>query len=282
LRELRDPAARGALLRALADPAAAVRRTALEALMHLPQDVETAAGCVSRLADVDPSVRATAIAAVAELDPRAADALRPVLQDPHPSVRAAAASAARALDAESVAVLLRDPEAEVRVAALEALSCDPQRDQTPLLLEALAASNWHVRRAAVDALGATGDTSVTRNLVDALVDPHSLVRGRALLALERLVGDGLDELLATALADTRAQVRRALVEILGRRGCVAQVVELSADPDPAVRLTVLHALEDASGDDAKMALAQLADDPDVTVRHAAAMLRAVKRRSRTP
>jgi HEAT repeat protein len=271
LRELRAPAARAALEDALADLAPPVRRVALEALLRLPSEPETVRVCAERLADADPSVRATAVAAVAGLDPRAAATLRTVVTDQHPSVRRAAAAAARVLDADSVRVLLADRDTEVRVAALEALARNPRPELTPALLEALADESWHVRRAAADALGASEDSGVAPKLRHALVDPQPLVRGRARIALERLLGDELDRLLAAVVEDADAPLRRALVELLGRRGYVRPLLELVSDDDVGVRIALVHALEHASASEARMALERLAGDRDMAVRHAAAM-----------
>lgn len=272
LRELQDVAARRPLVRALADPAPPVRRVALEALLRLPGDAETVGVCARRLSDSDPLVRAAAVAAIAALDPDAAATLEPTVRDPHPSVRAALAAEARVLASDSVGALLRDDDGAVRVAALEALTRDPRREQTPLLLEALDAPSWHVRRAAVDVLGASGgDDAVAPRLVRALVDPHPLVRGRGLLALERLLGDRLDELLAASLTHGEPRLRRALVELLGRRRCIAPLLELAHDQDTGVRIALVHALEHAPEVEAKHAVERLASDPDVAVRHAATM-----------
>jgi HEAT repeat protein len=270
LRELQAPTARAALVDALADLAPPVRRVALEALLRLPSEPETVRVCAERLADADPSVRATAVAAVAALDPLAAATLRTVVGDQHPSVRRAAA-AASVLDADSVRVLLADRDAEVRVAALEALARNPRPELTPALLEALADESWHVRRAAADALGASEDSGVAPQLLHALIDPQPLVRGRARIALERLLGDELDRLLAAALEDADAPLRRALVELLGRRGYVRPLLELVSDNDVGVRIALVHALEHASASEARMALERLAGDRDMAVRHAAAM-----------
>jgi HEAT repeat protein len=277
LRGLHDPAARGALLDTLADPAPAVRRTVLEALKQLPSEPETVRACAERLEDTDPSVRAAAIAAVARLDPHAGPTLLTVLRDAQTSVRQQAAAVAEVLDARAVQVLLADQDAEVRVAVLEALTRDPQPELTPTLLRMLSDPSWHVRRAAADAIGASGRREDVEALVRALVDSRAIVRGRALMALERLLGDELDRLLSDVLEDQAAPLRRAIVEILGRRGYVEPLPRLVVDEDAGVRIAVIHALEHASSPQARTAIERLADDPDIAVRNAAAIVVARRR-----
>jgi HEAT repeat protein len=217
-------------------------------------------------------VRAAAVAAVARLDPQAGAILRTVLADAHPSVRRTAAAAAEVLAADSVQALLGDPDAEVRVAGLEALARRPRPELTPMLLPMLSNRSWHVRRAAADAIGASGRAEAVRPLVRALVDSHPVVRGRALIALERLLGGELDRLLSAALEDAAPSLRRTIVEILGRHGRVEPLLRLADDEDAGVRIALVHALEHASSLQARAAIERLADDPDIAVRNAVAMV----------
>jgi HEAT repeat protein len=274
LRELRNPAARAALLRALSDQASPARRVALEALARLPGEAETVSACQRRLVDPDASVRAAAVAALAALDPAAQLTLRRILADPHPAVRRAAAEAATTLGVDSVSVLLRDRAVEVRVAALEALSRHPRHELMRELIAAAADLSWHARHAAVDALGASSRREAAAPLVCALLDPQPLVRGRALLALERLLGDELDDFLSQALAGgARPELRRTIVQILGRRGHVGDLLWLAADDDSRVRLALLRILAtQKSSPEVKSTIEQLAQDADIAVRNAAVLV----------
>lgn len=270
LRELGDPRARAALLRALDDSETPVRRVALEALTRLPDDAATVAACRLRLADRDASVRSAAVAAVARLDPEAAATLWPLASDRDGRVRAELGAVAGVLSAEALRMLLGDPEADVRARTLNGLVVHPRPELTPTVIATLADADWHVRRAACDA--AAGDERASGALVRALVDPHPSVRGRALVALERLIGDALDQILEQQLSSSAAPLRRALVEILGRRGHTASLLRLVSDPSVDVRLALVHALAADDSDAARAALDYLRADDDLAVRHAVTTL----------
>jgi HEAT repeat protein len=268
LRELRDPAARAALVRAVDDREPAVRRVALEALLRLSPDAEAIKACVRRLTDRDPLVRAAAVTAVATLAPDPSEALRSRLTDRHPTVRTALAVAAAALDEHEARALLRDPETKVRVALLETLARQPRPELLSSLEDALADPSWHVRRAACDALGAIERPGPAAHLLHLLVDPSPTVQKRALLALERLLGDELDDALEAGLTRDNAPLRRAIVEILGLRGHVEMLPRLAEDPDTDVRVALVHALATAGSQQGRAALDYLADDSDPAVRNA--------------
>lgn len=87
LRGLHDSTARPALLHAVDDPETPVRRVALEALRELPPDAETVSACRRRLGDLDASVRAAALQAIARLDSDAAETLRSSVRDREPRMR---------------------------------------------------------------------------------------------------------------------------------------------------------------------------------------------------
>lgn len=271
LRELRDPASRGVLVTALGDDAAPVRRLAVEALGRLPAEPETLAACRRVLADQDASVRAAAVRVLAATGPAGQDPLGRLAADPVGSVRAALASVACALDAETAERLLADADADVRVAALAALARCPDAVPVHALLERLRDESWHVRRAACDAVAAAGGREAEEALVAGLVDSRLAVRGRALVALERLCGERLDGVLESALPDASDVLRRALVEILGRRRQTAAVLRYVGDPSPDVRIAVAHALAASRASGARAALRYLREDDVVAVRNAAAV-----------
>jgi HEAT repeat protein len=272
LRELHDPAAGAALLRALDDAETPVRRVALEALTSLPTDAETVAACRRRLADRDASVRCAAIHAVARLDHEASTQLQPLAHDREPRVRAELGAIAGWLSTDTLRTLLGDPEAEVRASALNGHVRHPRAELAPSVIAALADVNWHVRRAACDAAAATGGEGAAGALVRALVDSHASVRGRAFVALERLAGDDLNRILERHLDKAPAPLRRALVEILGRRRHTQPLLGLITDPNVDVRLAVAHALVGDHSPAARAALRYLRDDDDIAVQHAATTL----------
>jgi HEAT repeat protein len=172
----------------LADPAPAVRATALGALARLglagPADVEGA------LCDPDPGVRRRACevaAALADVD------LRPSLADPDPAV----------VEAAAWALGERGQAASGAVDDLARVA----RDHDDALC----------REAAVAALGAIGDERGLPAILAATAD-RPAVRRRAVIALAPFAGPEVDAALRTALSDRDWQVRQAAEDLTGERG----------------------------------------------------------------
>jgi HEAT repeat protein len=280
LRELRDPSSVSVLLGALADAHVPVRRLAIEGLAELPSTREIVSACRKALTDRDDSVRAAAVRAIARRDSAAAATLRSAVGDRAGSVREALASVSCALACETVELLLEDQAEKVRVTALRALVDCPRRVQLSALLARLADESWHVRRAACDSVAAAGGTDAEQVLIAELVDDRLEVRGRALVALERACGDKLDDVLEKTLPNADSRLRLAVIDILGRRGRGAVALPYLDDSSPEVRVVAVHALAAGGSAGAEEALLRVqADDPDPTVRNAAAVaLEELKRR----
>jgi TonB family protein len=186
-----------ALTRGLGDRDAGVRASCLDTVRRRARDGELhgLAPLVRKLAaDRDTGVRATAIAALAELDPAA---LKGHADDPAPEVRAAyTAALARAssmapldIDVEAtLAVMLDDQDAGVRAAAWTAwLSLPP---------------------------GPTSHAARATRALRAATDPSPLVRAASLAGLD---DDAVLARLAT-LDDNTAVRMSAMVALAGRRG----------------------------------------------------------------
>jgi HEAT repeat protein len=104
---------------------------------------------------------------------------------------------------------LKDQNASVRSAAVEAAAkCDGHR-AVPGLIRALRDSSWEVRQAAVKVLGTLGEPAAVDGLCQALRDKDRDVREGAAMALGR-IGDarGIHSLVL-ALLDTESAVRNA-------------------------------------------------------------------------
>jgi succinate dehydrogenase/fumarate reductase flavoprotein subunit/HEAT repeat protein len=170
--------------RALEDPVHRVRIEAVRALVS----VDDVAGVVQATADENREVRIAAAAGLATLG-NGAHAVRALVGDPDPLVRAAA------------------------LAALGELGCG--QDDLVAVEKALRAPAWQVREGAARALaGAAADVAVPR-LAEALADAHLDVRKAAVLSLTRWAGepaarDALGIALKDGDADVRAYARRAL------------------------------------------------------------------------
>lgn len=172
--------------RALDDPDHRVRVETVRALIS----VDDVAGVVHATADESREVRIAAAAGLATLGGGAA-AVRVLVSDPDPLVRAAA------------------------LAALSELGCGD--DVLGVVQQALRAPAWQVRVGAARALaGASADFAVPR-LAEALADAHLDVRKAAVLSLMRWADEpaarnALGIALKDSDADVRAYARRALDE----------------------------------------------------------------------
>ena len=173
--------------RFLADPAPAVRATALGALGRAGS--LTGADLAGALADTSPIVRARAAELAADLPGDTPPSLVAVLADGNPAVVEAAAWASGE----------RQPPEPGIVAALAAVTTD---HDDPLC-----------REAAVAALGAIDDPAGLPAILAATRD-RPPVRRRAILALAPFDGPDVDAALEQALGDRDWQVRQAAEDLL--------------------------------------------------------------------
>jgi HEAT repeat protein len=177
-----------------------------------------AATARSFVADADPSVRATALGALARAGSLAAGDLVAALADPSAIVRARAAELAAGLPGDvdpPLAPLLDDADAAVVEAA--AWASGERRPPEPGVVAALAAvTTGHddpiCREAAVAALGAIGDPTGLPAILAATTD-RPAVRRRAVLALAPFDGPEVEAALERALTDRDWQVRQAAEDV---------------------------------------------------------------------
>jgi HEAT repeat protein len=150
------------------------------------------------------------------------------------------AGAVRALEA----VLRHDPDREVRAFAALALGQLGGPDATGLLIENLTSTDEsYVRGAAMFAIEKSRDPSAITGLINIL----RLNRGHDIEASHVLVKIGAPAVpqLLQALNDPSANVRSAVVDVLGKVGnpeVADRITGLQSDPDPAVRRAVAGAL----------------------------------------
>jgi len=171
---------------ALADPDHRVRIEAVRALVS----VDDGAGVVDATGDENREVRIAAAAGLATLRGRgAAAAVRALIADPDPLVRAAALAALGELgctdeDFAAVEQALRAPAWQVRVGAARALSGAPTAFAVPRLSEVLVDEHLDVRKAAVLSLTRwAGDVAARDALRIAGKDSDADVRAYARRAL---------------------------------------------------------------------------------------------------
>ncbi|MEU0403378.1 fumarate reductase/succinate dehydrogenase flavoprotein subunit [Streptomyces sp. NPDC006197] len=232
------------------------------------------------LADVDPGVRAAAVAALSETMPAGVGpALAACLRDAVPRVRAAAAAALR----ELVEVLPAEPELGaalrtaldvadpvVRAAALDVLRALRLGD-AGVYAAALADTDIEVRTTAVRALVSV---DAVPELAVATADPAREVRvalARGLAAVRAPAPAPLDPL----LDDADPLVRGAALAALAATGCppgyAARAAAALADPAWQVRAGAATALRSALSAEAVPALAKTLADPNADVRKAAVL-----------
>ena len=130
-----------------------------------------------------------------------------------PGVRAIAPARGRE-DTAALATALIDPDAGVRITAIEAIGDGGSPTTLPLLERALVDVDVTVREAAVAALGDVGGCAVLPYLARALEDEHASVRLDAVYAIAEFSGERPFALLQSMLADPQRDVRASAAELL--------------------------------------------------------------------
>jgi hypothetical protein len=180
-----------------------------------------------------------------------ADPLPKALKDRDASVRRAAVEAiGRRNDPTDTPLLLgalRDVDEIVRLEAMYALrdrlSPDLRRDA---LVKACSDSDETVRRKAIEALADLGDERDTPVLLRALKDRDDNVRLEAIYAAKHRLRPEMREELIGACDDANEGVRRKAIEALAELGDERDTplfLKALKDPDSSVRLEAIYALE---------------------------------------
>jgi HEAT repeat protein len=225
LGRLDDNRARHALVEALGDEVFWVRYFAARALAE-QRDVGAVGALVSAaLTDPAPPVRVAATEAVGALDPgSASDILIRLADDQLAEIAAAAVAALARVRTEAgraaVRKAVRDHRRLVRLAAITALTAEPDHDTAEVLQRVAATDNEEdIRRTAVDGLSevarhaGTAGNEAAEMLVAMLTDPERCQDAAA--ALARLPASRL-AVVARQLHHPDPSTRRAVVEMLGR------------------------------------------------------------------
>ena len=138
------------------------------------------------------------------------DLLRPLLDDPDPSIRQWGATLlGRYPDAEielELATLIVDEDPQVRAAVLKSLTRNGSRFAAPAAVTALDDPVWFVRIHAVRALGRLGQVDQAAEVVALLADPQWWVRTAAKESLQEL-GDRAKSRQSSPALEERRQVR---------------------------------------------------------------------------
>lgn len=120
--------------------------------------------------------------------------------------------------APAIGPLIDHPMRDVRVAAAAALGKTGTPASIPVLIEALADSDWQVRAAAATALASFSDPAATEPVASLLRDRSWWVRQNAAAALMEILG-GMDALIE-ALEGDDAYARDAALQQLGLNGTI--------------------------------------------------------------
>lgn len=256
---------------ALLDPDTSVRAGAARILSALG-DVAVPS-LVQATHDEDPDVRWRAATSLAGIgSPAAAPAVRQLVADPEPAVRAAAVAALRGDDVETLDVLfssLDDDDPDVRLAATDSLALIG-----PAVTDRLAATVVLARgpssALAARALGTMGP-AVVGPLLAALPDAGEPGQDRAIEALIA-AGPGTVPALVAAMPGASPNVRRAVTAGLQAfgRAAVPDLLTMTKHEEPATRRAAAMALSGISDHGVQSALGRLLGDRDPGVRRAAA------------
>ena len=170
--------------------------------------------------------------------------------------------------APTIRKALQDPDAGVRMTAIEWLPGGAEGDTTTLLLQALSDGDERVRKAAVARLASRseGDRSL---MWQTLRGAGTKERGQLTAAVERINPGVLTELAFESLRSLDEEERVLAVEVLGwgtTQACVEAAIQALQDPSSAVRRTATASLARLRDPSAVGALGKALGDPDPEVR----------------
>jgi succinate dehydrogenase/fumarate reductase flavoprotein subunit/HEAT repeat protein len=227
-----------ALLNALHDDNAEVRRVAADGVRELVEVLPEPEAIATRLSSSDPAVRAIAVYVLSARRVGDGRAYRRGLADTDHRVRIEAVRALVSVDdSDGVALAAGDDNREVRIAAANGLAT--LRAGADAVRHLVGDSDPLVRAAALAALGAVGcDEDDVAQVQRALSEPAWQVREGAAKALAGASASVAVPALARALADRHLDVRKAAVLTLTRW----------AATEPAASDALGLALEDGDAD----------------------------------
>lgn len=229
----------------LADPDDQLQRMAAHALGRVGS-ADVLPGLVACLASSSSEVQQAATQALAALGRTFAEetfaVVQPLLGDADPQQRMFAVLVIRELSTpavlETLGMALKDPEADVRRAAVKGFERFDIGEHFSTLLLALTDEDAEVRRIAVEIISASGDQEALDGLQLALQDDDLWVRSSAVRGLGRIDSADSCSLVEGALADPVGLVSIAALEtlagMLGEGACPLFVGALEHDDQDVV------------------------------------------------
>ncbi|MBA3459661.1 MAG: HEAT repeat domain-containing protein, partial [Deltaproteobacteria bacterium] len=236
----------GALLRAFESADPETRAAALPVVT-----THRSAPAVRKLlADEDPEVRARACEALARIgDTAAVKPLFAALGDPNPRVAHAAASAIQSLgSAETPALAIaaaRHERPAIRRQGLRIIAYLGHDAAYDVVRAAIDDPDPRVAELAVSALAALTDRRVDEVLAEIARSPSEILRAAVMRAAGHRLGDRMHALLEQGVEDDAAWVRYYACQGLGRVGqssAASRLMGRLADATPHVRVAAIEAL----------------------------------------
>ncbi len=195
-----------------------------------------------------------------------------LLKDPNKNVRMAALEGLAGMDipvpAQVICKLLRDPDMMVQSKAIETLIRLNDASTVKYLIEYLQDESEYIRRAAVEVLNEVGDTRAIKDLLMALRDQDWWVRVRSADALGSIGGPRVVDAVLALIRDKDPFLRRTAVEILNTskdERAFASLVEALKDEDWWVRERAADALASMGNEKAVKPLRELLGKDPQTV-----------------
>jgi len=277
LKELGDPNAVPALIKALSDELDFVRESAAIVLGKIG-DSRAVLALIKMLNDKDAYVRRRAVWALSELgDSSAVPALIKTLGDGNFDVRENAADALGEIGKPAVPALAKalfNEDNNVRGNAAIALGKIGDPRVVPALIKALGNKDREVRDYAASALRKLGDPRAIPTLTKALDDRNSNIRENATDALGK-TGKPAVPALVKALGNKDSIVRKNAADALGEIGdsqAVPALIKALTDELDFVRYSAVIALDKIGDPSAVPALTKALDDEYGLVRENAAIV----------
>ncbi len=170
--------------------------------------------------------------------------------------------------------LSKTDDAESKAMAIAAVGSAQMSLASGELLRALSDPSPQVRRNAARALGRLDDAHVATALSQFVAENRDLVDEETLEALGDIGAIEATGIVQSFLTDPRAAMRRQAAKTLGRLGssdALRPLENAAADPtDPELRRAAIQALRLLNSPDASLVIGRALQDPDFSVRAAAA------------
>lgn len=219
LGRLKNPAAKGPLEKLLGNESDEVRAQVYQALSSLGPDHLSSDDLLKGLRDKSPTVRKAVTRCI-----------KPGCED---------------MVNNSFLYLLKDPDMDVRLSAVESLGRIGAGSCTEHLIDAFADSDKHLRLAIVRALGNITGKRSAQFLVDVLKETDSDLKRTALISLAQIKDKRSVPNLIVALDDSDWSVRSAAIRALsgiGDRRCSVHLMDKLEDQEDIIKKEAILAL----------------------------------------